>query len=273
MAKKYFKYARLLLLGPVMVPWFLFRSSEVNLSAVALPPGRDYLLGTDHLGRDVLSRLSEANFHSLPIIWGLISLALLLGWILAAISCARADSKSWSSKLWSGIERLFTMLSALPVFLSVFIMAWSLDLLGTLAVGLCLGVSTFLGAFQQLKGHFLEDQYLAYWQAHEALGGNRWQRIWSYGICQAWRNKMLAYWAHCLTLAVVVEVSLSYLGFGVQEPEPSIGNMMAAHLSDYIHGGLAPLLVVTLWFVASCAIPKVVLGFAFKLDLFEELLS
>jgi ABC-type dipeptide/oligopeptide/nickel transport system permease subunit len=62
-----------------------------------------------------------------------------------------------------------------------------------------------------------------------------------------------------LRTAVAIEASLSYLGFGIQEPSPSFGNMLAAHFDLYLKGQWYVLGILVLWLGVTAAFPQAVL--------------
>ena len=68
------------------------------------------------------------------------------------------------------------------------------------------------------------------------LGGSKLTRVIKYGVFRSWKKEIVEMFFIHLQLAFIIEVSLSYLGFGVQEPNPSFGNMFKSHFDLILRG-------------------------------------
>ena len=91
---------------------------------------------------------------------------------------------------------------------------------------------------------YRQDRWLEYWQARAAMGGRLVPTLVEYGIRRSWAPHLGETLGFHLRAAVAIEASLSYLGFGIQEPGASFGNMLASHFDSYLKGEWWPLLVI-----------------------------
>jgi ABC-type dipeptide/oligopeptide/nickel transport system permease subunit len=124
-----------------------------------------------------------------------------------------------------------------------------------------LGVMWTLGILFAVRMYLLvrdldrRDQKLGYWTAHEALGGTTLSRIWHYGIRGGWSGELMeSLWLN-LRVAVAIEAAVSYLGFGVAEPAPSFGNMLATHFDYYLKGHVGVVIPIILGLALTAMVP------------------
>jgi peptide/nickel transport system permease protein len=232
-------------------PWHLVLTSQVDLGSILASPTLAHPLGTDNIGRDLLLRLGGAFAGAVLPLWCAAMIGTLLGIALAipylVSESAGTGWRKWLARLQNGS---FIVLSSLPIGISVFCAAvWG----GTVTL---LGVALISGAFFAARASLLtrdlyfQSRSLGYWCAHESLGGGSWERIWRYGICGDWLEELVFVMAFNLKVAIAVEAGLSYLGFGVPEPQPSLGNILASHFDLVLKGQfMVPLITVASLFV------------------------
>ena len=219
----------------VLVPWYDFRSDGIDLSRSSLSFSVMHPLGTDHLGRDLVARISHAIHYTIPFLWGGVTIGLLLGWIAGTLICLLEELFP-DTPVLPVIDQLLLLLSGIPIFLVVFSLSiWLLDM-GINIISASLLCLFFLNGCNRIRVLYLQSSTLGYWKAHKAYGGKLGARILQYGFLCSWWPFLLVQWFQGLNASVVAEVSLSYLGFGVQEPNPSLGNILSSHFSDYLHG-------------------------------------
>ena len=63
---------------------------------------------------------------------------------------------------------------------------------------------------------------------------------------------------HTSATTFIIEVSLSYLGFGVQEPNPSFGNMFKSHFDLILRGDFYTVFVIVGFMIITLAVPKII---------------
>ncbi|MBM4253362.1 MAG: hypothetical protein FJ146_15440 [Deltaproteobacteria bacterium] len=220
----------------ITVPrWGTWLEDRINLRLTQKMPSWAHPLGTDHLGRDLLVRLARAIADAALPLWLTVLTGVSIGTLLALMLVAKAHTK-FGKILRHGVNLVASIVGAIPLTLITFALAVVLEEADLKAVLLALGVSVILQSYLQLANHIEESRRLGYWTAHEALGGTLLGRIWRYGIRSAWTQELALSLGYKLRAAVIVEATLSYLGFGIQEPEASFGNILAAHFAASLHG-------------------------------------
>jgi peptide/nickel transport system permease protein len=219
---------------------------RVRILAKLQPPLADGLLGTDHLGRDVLSMLMAGAFNSLSISLVSVLLGLSLGTLLgvAAAACRGLFE--------AVVMRICDAMFAFPPILSAIMIG---ALLGPGAVTAIVAIGAFMvPVFARVtRGAALQIWAREYVLAARMAGRGGIQttlvhilpNIASHIIIQA---------AIQLALAILTEAGLSFLGLGVPPPTPSWGRMLA---DSQTYLGLAPHLALA----PGIAIAITVLGF------------
>jgi oligopeptide transport system permease protein len=200
-------------------PWLApYSYMEQNLASSALPPSSAHWLGTDLLGRDVLSRLLQGGMISLFV--GLIATAVALAvgicyGVLAAEVGGRAEDA-----LMRFVDVVSTLPLTLIVILATVVFGQNLPMI-FLAVG---GVS-WLTMARIIRNQTRELKAAQFVQAAEALGQSRW------GVFRRhYLPNLAGTIAVCATLTVpgvmLLEAFVSFLGLGVKAPMTSWGLMI-----------------------------------------------
>jgi peptide/nickel transport system permease protein len=192
---------------------------KINPEAALRPPGRPFLLGTDTLGRDILSRLVHGARISLRV--GLVSvgIAAALGTTLGLIA------GYYGRWLDLGIMRFIDLLLAFPnVLLALAIIA----ILGPSIFNLMIavGVSATPAYARLVRGSVLSAKENTYVEAARAVGCSDGLIIWRHIL-----PNVLAPLIVLSTLgmagAILTGAALSFLGLGVQPPTPEWGIMLS----------------------------------------------
>ncbi len=209
-------------------------------------PGWTHWLGTDALGRDVLSRLMRAtNAFVLPG-FGAAAIAVGTGTGLGALAGWRGG--------W--VERALAAVSGLPAtaprFILVLLLATIFSPSSTvLAVGCGVAFVPLVSA--EVRVRVSTMRRMSFVRASLIHGLSVWQVLGHHILWSACRRVLVRMSLQAAGFFVVVETSLAYLGdLGVQEPLPSWGNMVASGLVDgRLHwvARLAP--AICLWLVLA----------------------
>jgi peptide/nickel transport system permease protein len=191
-----------------------------NLGNTLARPGRTHLLGTDNVGRDVLSRVIWGTRVSL--VAGLVSVALavvagtLLG-ILAGYVGGRVDGF---------VMRLMDAVLSFPPLVLALALGAVLGA-GLTGVLLALGV-VYTPTFARLmRGQVLSIEARDYVDAARALGASGWRVAWRHVVPNA-INPIIVQASLSVAFAMLAEASLSFLGLGIQPPQASWGSMINA---------------------------------------------
>jgi ABC-type dipeptide/oligopeptide/nickel transport system permease subunit len=202
-------------------------------------------LGTDVLGRDLFSRLGVATVMAVFPIWISVLIGSVLG-ALAFVGMGQGGGISWV------FECLAVVFISIPIGILSFAFAAYFET-GLMAVAWVIGMFAMFKTHCQLRDAYHRDRNLSYWHAHIIVGGSVRQRLLKYGILGHWKEELQGTICYYLQAAVIIEASLSYLGFGVQEPVPSFGNILSQHLDLAMKGqwGVSLAVVVAIWLVAA----------------------
>ncbi len=200
-------------------PWIApYPYMEQNLAQSAMAPSAAHWLGTDLLGRDVLSRLLQGGMISLFV--GLIAtaVALVLG-ICYGVFAAEVGGRA-EDLLMRGVDVVSTLPLTLIVILATVVFGQNLPMI-FLAVG---GVS-WLTMARIIRNQTRELKGSQFVQAAESLGQSRW------GVFRRhYLPNLAGTIAVCATLTVpgvmLLEAFVSFLGLGVKAPMTSWGLMI-----------------------------------------------
>jgi ABC-type dipeptide/oligopeptide/nickel transport system permease subunit len=180
--------------------------------------GKKFLLGTDKYGRDILSRLIVGTRVSLSV--GLITvlISLTIGIILGAIAGyfkGRADNII----MW-----LINVIWSIPTLLLVFAITLLLGK-GFWQVFIAVGLTMWVNVARLVRGQVMVTKELQYVEAGKVLGFSDF-RIIAHHILPNIFGPVMVIAASNFASAIVIEAGLSFLGIGVQPPQPSWGLMI-----------------------------------------------
>jgi peptide/nickel transport system permease protein len=233
------------LLAPVIAP---FDPTAIHSSDGLKPPSSTYLLGTDNLGRDILSRIIFAARTSLLVALGSMLVAAVIGVPLGLIAGYAGG------KVDSVIMRVLDAILAFPVILLAILVVATL---GTQTINLVLTIGfVFIPYFTRLvRGNVMAVKEREFVEASRASGGDD-RYLVTRVILPNILSPIVVQASLTMSLAVLIEAALSYLGLGVQEPTPAWGSMLQ---SSQLYLRQAP------WFVLAPGICIFVTVLAFNL--------
>jgi peptide/nickel transport system permease protein len=203
------------LFAPLLTSW---DPTRVDLSQVRRPPSGEHLLGTDGSGRDVFARLLYAGRVSLLV--GVFSalLAVGIGTVLGAIAGVVGG---WVDAL---IMRAADVFLSFPVLVVMIVIAGILGPSITTMV-IAIGVFTWPRAGRVVRGVALSLREREFVQAAQAFGARtRWLVV--HHVLPAVLGQVVVVATLAVATGILLEASLSFLGLGVQPPQPSWGNML-----------------------------------------------
>ena len=195
------------------------------VAARLLPPfardtsGYFHLLGTDGFGRDLFTRMMLAGRLSLAIGAGAALLAVVLGSAIGALA-------AWRGGIVDTVAMAFTdALLSIPRLVLLLLCAALWRPSGGMVV-LVLVATGWMGVARLVRGEVLGIRQRQFVEAADALGARSYRVLWRHVMPNAMGPAIVA-----LTLgignAILLESGLSFLGLGVQPPQPSWGNMIA----------------------------------------------
>ena len=177
-----------------------------------------YWLGTDKFGRDILSRLIIGTRVSLSV--GLIAvlISLLLGIILGALA---GYYRGWVDEL---IMWLVNVTWSIPTLLLVFAITMAMGK-GFWQIFIAVGLTMWVSVARLIRGQVMAIKEQEYIQAARALGLKN-SRIILRHILPNILGPVMVIAAGNFATAIIVEAGLSFLGIGIQAPQPSWGLMI-----------------------------------------------
>ena len=211
-----------------------FDPQEINLDLLMASPNTDgHLLGTDFMGRDILARLIiSIQAYFLP---GLLSIgiALLLGTWLGILA------GYWGGALDTAATYLSNLLNSFPrlVLILLMVAAFKPDIYYIMIV---VGVTNVPIVASLIKSKILFLKQKNFIEAANALGLQTRSIIFKHILWHNCRTVLIIQATLGMAEAILIETSLSYLGFGVQEPTPSWGNMVQAGANYFLQGNFWP---------------------------------
>jgi peptide/nickel transport system permease protein len=203
---------------------------EIRLDLMLAAPGTaGHLLGTDYMGRDILSRMILGiQAYFLPGILAIL-IAIVFGSLLGVLSGyvgGKADT---------GITYAANLIDSFPrlVLILLIVAALKPDIYYIMVV---VGITNVPVVALLIKGKIQALRQKNFIEAATALGlGNR-SIILKHILWHNCRSVLIIQATLGMAEAILMETSLSYLGFGVQEPTPSWGNMVQAGSNYFMQG-------------------------------------
>jgi ABC-type dipeptide/oligopeptide/nickel transport system permease subunit len=179
---------------------------------------KTFWLGTDKFGRDILSRLLIGIRVSLSV--GLIAvlLSLSIGVLLGALA---GYFRGWVDEI---IMWFINVIWSIPTLLLVFAITLALGK-GFWQVFIAVGLTMWVSVARLIRGQVLSLRELEYIEAAKALGYSH-SRIILRHVLPNVMGPVIVIAASNFATAIVIEAGLSFLGVGVQAPQPSWGLMI-----------------------------------------------
>ena len=209
--------ALLAVFAPIAAP---YGYEEQDLFNTLAGPSREHWLGTDNLGRDMLSRLIYGGRNSLTL--GLISVALAaaLGVILGAVS------GYYGGKVDMVIMRLLDVLQAVPAILLAIAISATLGP-GYMNCILALTISQIPGFTRMTRASCLNVQGMEYVEAARSINARERRIIFKHVLPNA-ISPIIVQATMSEATAILTSASLSFIGLGVQPPQAEWGAMLSA---------------------------------------------
>ncbi|OFE14281.1 ABC transporter permease [Humibacillus sp. DSM 29435] len=204
----------------VFAPWIApYSPEQTDFARTFAPPGTSgHLLGTDDLGRDVLSRLILGSRASLEVGLLAVATALVVGVPLGLAS-------GYFRSLDAVISRFTDLLLAFPfLILAVGLAAIRGASLGNAAVAI--GIAQIPGFIRLVRSETLRLKSLDFVTASIVDGAGD---LWVLGkhVLPNATSVILVQATVAIPAAILGEAVLSFLGLGIQPPDPSLGTMLA----------------------------------------------
>lgn len=205
------------LLAPMLSP---YDPAYIDVDKILMGPTHAHPLGTDDLGRDVLSRMIWGSRISLLVGFVAVGISILIGTLIGA---AAGYYAGWLDDVL--MQLVDIMLSVPTFFLILAVIAFVGPNIWNVMI--IIGVTSWMGVARLVRGQFLALNEKDYVTAARALGAKDGRMIFFHILPNAMSP---VYVSAILGIAgaILVESSLSFLGLGVQPPTPSWGNIITS---------------------------------------------
>jgi peptide/nickel transport system permease protein len=232
-----------LILTAILAPYIAPRSyTDMNLSRIRQGISADYPLGTDEFGRCILSRIIWGCRVSLKV--GLV--VVLIGGIIGSIMGLVAGY--FGKMVDQLISRVIDILLTFPYILLAIAFVSILGKGGLEQCMIAIGLANVSRFARLIRSYAISIREMEYIQAVRALGGSHWRIIFHH-IMPNCISGILIYATLTMGMSILAEAALSFLGLGIQPPEPSWGTMISTG-KNYIrvapHMSLFPGLAITI---------------------------
>ena len=201
--------------APYLAP---YDPTMINVKNVLLPPSSKYFLGTDELGRDVLSRLIYASRISIKVGFIAVAISAVIGTILGVIAGLSGGIVD------TIIMRLVDIMLCFPTFFLILAVIAYLEP-SIVNIMIIIGVTGWMGICRMVRAEILslkEREFIL----SAIISGASWLRITFVHILPNVLPIILVYATLGIGGAILTESALSFLGLGVQPPTASWGNML-----------------------------------------------
>jgi peptide/nickel transport system permease protein len=203
----------------LLAPWLApYDPTDINVKAILLPPSWQHWCGTDTLGRDVFSRMLYGARVSLSVGFVAVGIAMVIGILLGALSGYGGRVTDSLIMRWTDMVLCFPtffLILAVIAFLKPSI--WNIMIV--------IGLTSWMGVARLVRAEFLSLRQREFVLAARATGVPAVRIIGRHLLPNA-MGPILVSAILGVAGAVLVESGLSFLGLGVQPPNPSWGNIL-----------------------------------------------
>jgi peptide/nickel transport system permease protein len=203
----------------VFAPWLApYSYSKTSILHQLQSASADHLMGTDNLGRDVFSRLIRGARIEMLVGFGAVLIATTLATLIGMFSGYFGGIADLTIQRFIDIWMAFPGLILLITIISMFQP-------GQLQVTVAIGLLLTAGASRVVRSATMETRSRTYVEAAEALGASNGRILLRHVLPNIFAPVMVIATTQ-LGLAILLEATLSFLGYGVPPPEPSWGALL-----------------------------------------------
>jgi len=209
----------LVIIPALLAPWLPLPDPLKNdLAAAFSAPGGQHLLGTDQLGRDLLSRILAGTRLSLMVVLLAAVIAAVIGSVLGMIA---GYVGGWLDAL---IMRLMDIPLAVP-FILLILLVMALFGASLTNIILIMGVTSWAIYARVARAKTLEIRELEYIESVKAMGFST-PRILLRHVLPNLMTPLIVLLTLDIPRLIVLEASIGFLGMGIQPPTPTLGNLI-----------------------------------------------
>jgi len=229
-------------------PYDQYRDTGLSPDGIPVGPGKRFLLGTDNLGRDILSRIIYGTRVSLLVGVIATAIAVVIGVIIGTVA------GYYGGKVDTGLSRFMDVVLSFPFLLT------AISLVAVFQPSLNISIFviaafTWAAIGRIVRGQVLSIREKEYVEAARSLGSSD-LRIMAVDVLPNLIAPIIVYSTLLIPINIVFEATLSFLGLGVIPPTATWGNMLADSFNFYR---------VAWWFVVFPGVALLITTLAFNL--------
>jgi len=201
--------------APLIAP---YKPNDIDRNNILMPPDIHHPLGTDDLGRDVLSRMIFGARISLSVGFVAVGISTIIGILLGSLA---GYYGGWTERI---IMRFIDIMLTIPTF---FLILAVIAFIGPSIwnIIIVIGLTAWPGVARLVRAEFLSIKERDYVVAARALGASDMRIIFRHIMINSMAPVLVSA-VLGIAGAVLTESALSFLGIGVQPPTPSWGNIL-----------------------------------------------
>lgn len=196
-----------------------FSPNTIDLASRLEPPGNGHYLGTDDLGRDVLSRMIHGARVSLAVGYFATVIALLVGSFFGALAGYYGGAADWL------VSRFIEVVLCFP-FLFLLLGIVALFKPSMMTIMIALGLTSWTSEARYVRGELLRIREVEFAQAARASGARDARIIFRHLLPNALAPVLVSA-SFGVAAAILTESALSFLGLGVPLPTASWGSILS----------------------------------------------
>lgn len=209
----------LVIVPALLAPWLPVPDPLTNdLAAAFSSPGGHHLLGTDQLGRDLLSRILSGTRLSLMVVLLAAVIAAVTG---SALGMIAGYTGGWLDAL---IMRLMDIQLAVP-FILLILLVMALFGASLTNIIVIMGVTSWAIYARVARAKTLEIRELEFIESVKAMGFST-PRILLRHVLPSLMTPLIVLLTLDIPRLIVLEASIGFLGMGIQPPTPTLGNLI-----------------------------------------------
>ena len=203
--------------APVLSP---HNPNKINVDDIFLKPFQNnHILGTDSLGRDVLSRIIWGTRVSIKVGFVATGISIIIGIFIGSIA------GYYGKRIDSVLMRFVDMMLCFPsFFLILSVVAITKPCITNIMI--IIGLTSWMGIARLVRGEFLSLKEREFTQAAKIMGASNMRIIFRHILPNAMAPVYVAA-TFGIAGAILTESALSFLGLGVQPPTSSWGNLLS----------------------------------------------
>lgn len=209
-----------ILLMSILAPWLApYDPLKIDMKNALMPPSKLHLLGTDNIGRDILSRVIYGGRQSIVLAAIATSMSMALGCIIGMIA---GYFGSWVDVAITSISNIFQGLPGMTMMIAIAGLMGS----GVTSMMLALVITSWVGFSRIVRGEVMKIKKEYFIEGLRSFGVGH-MRILFYHVMPNLISSIVIIFATRIASSILSVASLSFLGPGLEPPTPDWGVMIS----------------------------------------------